>query len=92
MYLITFLTLFSKIDLSNIKPIFENGPLPIINGSLIELSYSIISLIVLLIIPKTNIMGNNRLNKAIIFFYIFNFITIFLVVFFILSIFNMRIE
>ena len=54
-FVITALSLFSKIDLSNLFPMFENGIVPILDGALIELSYSVLAVYPLLVVPKNDI-------------------------------------
>lgn len=85
-YIITAFSLITKIKLDNIFPIFENGIIPILDGSLIQLSYSILAIFPLLIIPKNNIEKNKNLTKSLFKFYVFNFITMFIVMFFIITI------
>jgi len=87
-YFITFISLIGKLEISNIFPIFENGITPILDGSLVQLSYSILAIFPLLIIPKNNISENRNINKSLIKMYIFTFITMFIVMFLILTIFG----
>ena len=87
MYLTCFFTLLFEIDITNIFPILENNYTTIFDGALMEISYNILSIFTLLSIPKCNIKGEG-LNKTLINFYLFNFITTFLVVFFIIGIFG----
>lgn len=87
-FVITALSLFSKIDLSNLFPMFENGIVPILDGALIELSYSVLAVYPLLVVPKNDISGNNKLGKSLLKFYLINFISMFIVVFFIITIFG----
>lgn len=87
-YFITFFALISKVKISNIFPIFENGITPIMDGSLVQLSYSVLAIFPLLIVPKNNISDNKKLCSSLMKFYIFNFITMFIVMFFIISIFG----
>ncbi len=84
MYVTCFVTLIFKIDLNNMLPIFEDTS--ILGGALIELSYNIISIFILLSIPKNNIKDYS--TKTLIYFYVFNFLTAFLVIFFIIGIFD----
>ena len=89
--IIYFLSLFSligKVELSNIYPIFENGVIPVFDGALITFAYNVIAIYPLLIIPKNNISENNKLGKSLIKFYLYNFITMFIVIFLIITIFG----
>jgi len=87
-YVITFLSLISEIELSNIFPILENGINPVLDGSLVQLSYSVLAIFPLLIVPKNNITENKNLTKSLFKFYIFNFVTMFIVMFLIIAIFG----
>lgn len=87
-YLITVLSLIGKIKITNIFPMFENGVIPILDGALVELSYGVLAIFPLLIIPKNNINQNQKLKKSLIVFYIINFLSMFIVMFFIISIFG----
>lgn len=87
-YIITALSLFSKINLSNLFPMFENGFMPVLDGALVSFSYSAIAIYPLLIIPKNDIKENNKLGKSLLKFYLINFISMFIVVFFIITIFG----
>lgn len=86
MYITCFITLIFEIDIMNIFPILETNFNSILDGSLMEISYNIITIFTLLSIPKKEIKDVS--NKSLIKFYIFNFITTFLVVFFIIGIFG----
>ena len=54
LFLITFFTLLGKINLSEIKPLLENGFKPVLKGSYLYISNNIFPLYLLLIIPKNN--------------------------------------
>ena len=87
-YLITFFALISKLELSNLFPMLENGVMPILDGSLIQLSYSVLAIFPLLIVPRNNISQNKKLANSLMKFYVFNFITMFIVMFLIITIFG----
>jgi len=87
-YVITLLSLIGKLDISNIFPILENGITPVLDGTLVELSYSVLAIFPLLIIPKNNISENQKLKKSLITFYIINFLSMFIVMFLIITIFG----
>jgi len=87
-YTITLFSLIGKVELSNIFPILENGITPVLDGSLVQLSYSVLAIFPLLIIPRNNISQNQKLTKSLFKFYVFNFITMFIVMFFIITIFG----
>lgn len=87
-YFITFISLISKLEISNIFPILENGITPVLDGSLIQLSYSVLAIFPLLIIPKNDISDNKKIRSSLLKMYVFTFITMFIVMFLILTIFG----
>lgn len=87
-YLISFLSLVGKVKLDNLFPMFEFGINPILDGALIEISYCVLAIYPLLIIPKDNINENGKLSKSLFKFYIFNIISMFTVMLFIITIFG----
>lgn len=79
----TFLGLSSQLELSNLFPIAENGFLPIFKGSLICMPYTHFVLLLLLTIPKDNIIDKEKLNKRVILFYTLTFLSILIGILFI---------
>lgn len=62
--------LIPKINIENLKPFINNGWSPIIKASFIYISYNIMPIIFLSIIPKNKINNSKNLNKGIIITYI----------------------
>lgn len=87
-YLLSLFSLVGEADLSNIFPMFENGVIPILDGALVSLSYCVIAIYPLLIIPKNDIEDNKNLGKSLLIFYFINFISMFIVIFLIITIFG----
>lgn len=87
-YLLSLFSLAGKAELDNLFPMFENGIIPVLDGALVSFSYSAIAIYPLLIIPKNDIEENNKLGKSLIKFYFINFISMFIVVFLIITIFG----
>lgn len=87
-YFLSLFSLIGKVELSNIFPMFENGVKTVFDGAFITFAYNVIAIYPLLIIPKNNISGNNNLGKSLIKFYLYNFITMFIVIFLIITIFG----
>ncbi len=73
------------VDIDNIKPFLKEGISPIINGVLNFLSYALVPFIALLIIPKNEIVCNEKLKKNLILGYVFAALTMALVFFVIIS-------
>ena len=83
LFLLTFFGLSSQLELSNLLPIAENGFIPILEGSIICMPYTHFVLLLLLAIPKDNIIDKEKLNKRVSIFYILTFIGIFIGIIFI---------
>lgn len=80
-FILTLISTFGLIpffDISNIKPILENGiQKPLTAGVSLTLT-NIIPIFVMLIIPKDKIVANNKVSKYIIIFYFIGMLFIFL--------------
>lgn len=73
-------------DFYNVKPILKDGIMPMIEGSILYLSYAFTPLISLLIIPKKTIKDQKKLNKYLIGGFLFSIITMVLVFYVITSV------
>lgn len=74
--------------LSNLQPFLEYGiKNPLLSG-LAHVTYSILPLYILLLIPKNQIKNNSNLNKYIFIFYLSANIGKFVVIFYVLSVFG----
>ena len=72
--LFTDLSLSVQIDINNFKPLsFESN---YIYGFISYVSYNVIPLYLINIIPKYEIVNNNKTNKYIVLFYIISFFSI----------------
>lgn len=89
LYGISFIGLMDKINLNNLKPVLENGILPILKASFNYITYAILPIFTLSIIPKNKI-DTNKLNKGIIITYIIGNIIIFVCLFVLISIFGIN--
>ena len=81
--------LLVQLDFNNFKPLFLNGG-NILKGSFIHLSFNILPLYLINIIPKNQIKNNNKSNLNIFLFYFLANITLFLVAFCIIGIFGIK--
>lgn len=90
LFFLAFFSLVPKIQVSEVFPILEYGMIPIFHARGISISYNVLPLFVLLIIPKDNIEDNKKMVKSFLKIYIFIFITLFLVVFTVTSIFGIK--
>lgn len=59
-------SLFSQFSFDELKPILANGFMPVINNSLLFLSYCFSPLIILTIIPKNDIKNSKNYHKYLI--------------------------
>jgi len=96
-YISIFLFVFSglglmfNLDINNIKPTFEYGVMPILNGSLHYISYNVLPLFLITIIPKNELNGSNKkFIRNSIFFYFLATLSLFIVTFFLLSIYGVE--
>ena len=85
---ISFLSIFSKMDFSNLKPTFEGGIIPILDGALIEFSFCVLSYFPLLVVPKNNIVNNQKIMKTLLKVYLLSFFTTIIIMLAILTIFG----
>ena len=96
-YISIFLFVFSglglmfNLDISNIKPTLEYGLTPILGGSLNYISYNVLPLFLITIIPKGELNENNKkFIKNSIAFYFLATLSLFIVTFFLLSIYGIE--
>jgi spore germination protein KB len=80
------LGLLPYVEINNIKPILENGFIPVIHGGLIFISISILPIFLLLIIPLTKITDIKKYNRSMIFFYLLSGLTILNIIFLTISV------
>lgn len=81
------LALFKDIDINNIKPILSKGILPVLKGALYFVVYTTTPILFLSIIPKSD-ETYKKYNKSLIIGYIISFVSLFLTMFFITTIYN----
>lgn len=91
LYLLSILGLSFQLDVNGVKPIFEFGFNPIFNVSLSFISYNILPLFLLTVIPKDEISNPKNLLKNEIIFYLITILSLFIVVFFLLSIYGIEV-
>lgn len=80
--------LFKEIDLDNIKPILEFGWSPVIKGSMSFVAFNILPLFILTCIPKNSVFQTKHYNRNIIITYFLSALSLFLTMFYIISIFG----
>lgn len=86
LFLVACFSLLPKVSLDNFKPFLENGFSRTFNGVPYILSFNIIPIFLLLIIPKNNILKNNNLNKYLMGSYFLSMLIIFVFTFITLGI------
>ncbi len=77
--IIIFLSPYIRLD--ELKPFFANGLNPIINSVLLYVTYLFTPTLIMTVIPKNNIINNQKLNKYILFGFGLSSLLMFLVFF-----------
>ena len=83
------LGLLIQVDINNFKPFFYNNS-NLLNGSIYFAIYNVTPLYLINIIPKNDIMNNNKTTKYIIIFYLLSVISLLAVSLNIIGIFGIR--
>lgn len=83
---LTIMGLVGQVDLQNFMPILEHEPSSILTTSLKIIPYTSFSLILLLCIPKKDVIDSEKLNKRVISIYIISFLTVVSALFFIVGV------
>lgn len=76
LYSISVIGLITHISIDNFKPFFNSN---FINGSFKYVSYAVLPLYLLLLIPKNKISNNCKTNKTIFIFYIISSLCLFII-------------
>lgn len=83
---LTLFGLVGQVDLSNFMPILEHNYSDIFKTSLTIIPYTSFSIILLLSIPKKDIIDSEKLNKRVVFAYFTSFIVVFMACFFVVGV------
>jgi len=86
LFFIVSFSLTNFIDINNLKPILYTDKLDILNASIRYLSYTILPIIILNIIPKNN--NYKEYNKYLLIGYILSSISMFIIIIFTTTIYN----
>ena len=86
LFIISTLGLINELNLKNLLPFLEYGISKPLSQSLTYISYTILPLFIMLMIPKNDIYRNNKLNKYIIIFYLLASISTIIITIFTISI------
>lgn len=89
LFIISTLGLSTQIKILNIMPFLQNGITPVLKGIIPYISYMILPLFLMLIIPKNEINDKN-LNKKIIITYFIGNLLIFIIFFFVVAVFGIE--
>ena len=79
------------LDINNVKPTLEHGFMPILNGSVQYIAYNVLPLFLITIIPKEQLKDNNKkfvINGIVT--YAIATLSLFIVTFFLLSIYGIE--
>lgn len=83
---LTLFGLVGQVDLSNFMPILEHNYNDIFKTALTIIPYTSFSIILLLSIPKKDIIDSEKLNKRVVFAYFTSFIVVFMACFFVIGV------
>lgn len=89
LYVLSVIGLSAQINVDNFKPFIEFGYMPIIKGSYSYITYNVLPLYLLLIVPKNDIDDKNFF-KSVVIFYIIASISLLFVVFTTIGIFGIK--
>lgn len=89
-FLLIVFSLTPQIELNNLLPFMEDGIVPILKGSYNFVAYNLLPLFILTIIPKKNIINNNKTKKHFIFMYMLSSLAIILIILMITGIFGIN--
>lgn len=84
--ILTLFGLIGQVDFTNFMPILEHDINNIFNTSLLIVPYTSFSVILLLSIPKKNIVDSEKLNKRVLTAYFTSFIVVLMAVFFVVGV------
>lgn len=89
-FLLIVFSLVPQIEINNLLPFMEEGIVPVLKGSYNFVAYNLLPLFLLTIIPKKNIINNNKTKKHIIIMYMLSSFAIILVMLMITGIFGIN--
>lgn len=92
--ILLFLSIFGlvfQVNTDYIFPILKNGVGKAIGGSISYIAYNIFSIFLITVIPKNNMLDKERLNKRIISFYILGNASMFIMIYFLITVFGIEI-
>lgn len=80
-------TLIGSIDINNLKPIMSKGILPVLKGAIYFVVYCVTPILFIEIIPKNN-ESYKKYNKYLIIGYLISSISVLIITFFIMGVYN----
>jgi len=83
---LTILGLAGQVDLTSFMPVLEHDMTDIFGTSLRIIPYTAFALILLLCIPKKDIVDSEKLNKRVVISYVVSFLTVLSALFFIVGV------
>lgn len=88
LFFLTVIGLTKEIDILNLKPFLEHGWNPVLKGSMSFIAFNVLPLFIMTSIPKNHVFQNGHFNRDIIITYILSSTSLFITLFFIISIFG----
>ena len=92
--LLLFLSIFGlifQVHTEYIFPILKNGFSDVFKGALSYTAYNLFSIYLIMTIPKDNMLDKEKLNKRIIAFYILGNLSMFIMIYFLITVFGIEI-
>lgn len=83
---LTLLGLSGQVDLTNFMPVLEHDAGSLFKTSLLIVPYTSFSYILLLSIPKNNIVDSNKLNRRVVVAYFASFLVVLMALFFVVGV------
>lgn len=90
LFLLNIFGLYSQINIDNLKPLFNSGFNNIVKGASIFISYNVLPIFIIGIIPYNEITNHKKYIKTNILFCTFSFISIFILAFLLLTIYDIN--
>lgn len=90
LFITSLIGLTNQVDLSNFLPVLEHGISPVVKGTYNYLTFNILPVYILTIIPYNEIDKHNKFLKNTIIFYILSILSIIIVCFSIIAVYGIK--
>lgn len=90
LYVFSAVGLFGQIHYDNVLPIFEHGIGPVLKGVNQAVSYNVLPLFLLMIVPKERVADKKHFNRNVIIFYMVTMLMLFIIIFTVQNVFGIH--